>query len=272
MTGHRLLRGAVHPGGTVVRALPDPAELAAIGTDIAEIAALALEHSVVRDRFAGTAVLTTEQAAGLGTLGYVARASGLTADARHDHPMPAVAFPRTACTRTDGDVLARFLARAEEAAAAVTFTAEAVRRLDGQLGTAPAGHLPVPGGQRSGTGITEGWRGTIVHRVEMAADGTLTRVKIADPSFFNWPALPVALAGHDRAGLPAGQQVLQPLLPGQRPVNGYRSLQGPVLTRLLGPGGQHTAGICDGALHAVPGPPLASAVQTGPALMTRIAP
>ena len=43
-------------------------------------------------------------------------------------------------------------------------------------------------------GIAEGWRGTIVHRVELAADGTLTRVKITDPSFFNWPALPVALA------------------------------------------------------------------------------
>ena len=47
----------------------------------------------------------------------------------------------------------------------------------------------------SGIGIVEGWRGTIVHRVELAADWTLTRVKIADPSFFNWPALPVALTG-----------------------------------------------------------------------------
>jgi Ni,Fe-hydrogenase III large subunit len=43
-------------------------------------------------------------------------------------------------------------------------------------------------------GIVEGWRGTLVHRVELAADGTLTRVKIVDPSFLNWPALPVALA------------------------------------------------------------------------------
>jgi len=32
----------------------------------------------------------------------------------------------------------------------------------------------------------EGWRGTLVHRVELAADGTLTRVKIVDPSFLNW--------------------------------------------------------------------------------------
>jgi Ni,Fe-hydrogenase III large subunit len=51
-----------------------------------------------------------------------------------------------------------------------------------------------PAGITSGVGITEGWRGTITHRVELATDGTLTRVKIVDPSFFNWPALPLALA------------------------------------------------------------------------------
>ncbi len=46
----------------------------------------------------------------------------------------------------------------------------------------------------SGVGLVEGWRGTIAHRVEIAPGGRLTRVKIVDPSFFNWPALPVALA------------------------------------------------------------------------------
>jgi Ni,Fe-hydrogenase III large subunit/Ni,Fe-hydrogenase III component G len=194
VTGHRLLRGAIYPGGALVRSLPGSGELAAIGTDISEVAALALEHSVVRDRFAGTAVLSAQQAAGLGTLGYVARASGLSTDARQDHPIPAVTFPRTVYTRTDGDVLSRFLARVEEIGPAVTFITSALARLDGQLGTAAAGRLPAPGARRSGTGITEGWRGTIVHRVEVTADGTLTRVKIADPSFFNWPALPVALA------------------------------------------------------------------------------
>ena len=34
----------------------------------------------------------------------------------------------------------------------------------------------------------------MVHRVEVARDGTLTRVKIVDPSFMNWPALPLALS------------------------------------------------------------------------------
>jgi Ni,Fe-hydrogenase III large subunit/Ni,Fe-hydrogenase III component G len=194
VTGHRLLRGAIRPGGAVLRALPDPGELAAIEADIAEVASLALGHSVVRDRFAGTAVLTTEQAAGLGALGYVARASGLATDARHDHPMPAVTFPPVTFTNADGDVLARFLARAEEIPPAIRFITDAVQQIDGQLGTAPD-CLPACSGARSGTGIAEGWRGTIVHRAELAPDGTVTRVKIADPSFFNWPALPVALAG-----------------------------------------------------------------------------
>jgi Ni,Fe-hydrogenase III large subunit/Ni,Fe-hydrogenase III component G len=195
ITGHRLLRGAIYPGGTIIRATPDPAELAAIAAGITEIAALALDHSVVRDRFAGTAILTTGQAAGLGTLGYVARASGLATDARFDHPIPGIRFRPLTYTQTTGDVLARFQARAEETGPAVAFITSAVSRLNGYLGTAPAPPIREPGGTRSGIGITEGWRGTIVHRAELAPDGTLTRVKIADPSFFNWPALPVALAG-----------------------------------------------------------------------------
>ena len=46
---------------------------------------------------------------------------------------------------------------------------------------------------RSGLGVVEAWRGTLVHRVELAPDGTLSRVRPVDPSFFNWPALPIAL-------------------------------------------------------------------------------
>jgi Ni,Fe-hydrogenase III large subunit/Ni,Fe-hydrogenase III component G len=194
VTGHRLLRGAIYPGGVTIRRLPAPGELGAVGADIAEIVTLALAHSVVRDRFTGTAVLTAQQAADLGTLGYVARASGLTTDARHDHPLPGADIPHTAHTRTTGDVLARFLVRAEEITASIRFITGEIRHLGSYRGTGPAGSPPVPCGQRSGVGIAEGWRGTIVHRVELAADGTLTRAKIADPSFFNWPALPVALA------------------------------------------------------------------------------
>jgi Ni,Fe-hydrogenase III large subunit/Ni,Fe-hydrogenase III component G len=190
VTGHRLLRGAVRPGGTSVRALPDPDVLAEVAADAAELVALAMDHAVVYDRFAGTAVLTAEQATALGVLGYVARASGLTVDARHDHPEVAPG-PRTAHTRTDGDVLSRFLVRADELAASVDTVAGLVAGLGD--GTGPAGEPGGEHGPASGVGIVEGWRGTIVHRVELAADGTLGRVKVVDPSFLNWPALPVAM-------------------------------------------------------------------------------
>ena len=200
VTGHRLLRGAVHPGGADLHQLPDPTELHAIAADIGEVVALALDHGVVRDRFTGTAVLTAEQACDLGTLGYVARASGLTLDARHDHPTLAAPHPRTVHTRTEGDVLARFLARAEEITASVAMITAWVEQLDGRHRdtTPPSGTTTTTGegggAAGSGVGIVEGWRGTIVHRVELGPDGLLSRVKIVDPSFFNWPALPVALA------------------------------------------------------------------------------
>jgi Ni,Fe-hydrogenase III large subunit len=179
--------------------LPDPAVLTALAEDVAEIVDLALGHSVVRDRFTGTAVLTTAQALDIGALGYVARASGVPLDARHDHPTSTAQFPRTTHTHTGGDVLARFCVRAEEIAYSVAVLTALIAHLDGNPGTAPASTSGRSGaGTRpavsSGVGIVEGWRGTIVHRVELGPDGRLTRVKIVDPSFLNWPALPVALA------------------------------------------------------------------------------
>ncbi|MFD9894078.1 NADH-quinone oxidoreductase subunit C [Amycolatopsis sp. NPDC059027] len=191
VTGHRLLRGAIHPGGARVRRLPDPDELAVIGVDVAEIAGLALGNAVVADRFTGTAVLTRAQAEDLGTLGYVARASGVRQDARADHPASGSGFTPAVHSRTDGDVLARFMVRAEEIQAAIALITRLVAGT-GELGrTVALRRFPAA---RSGVGIAEGWRGTIVHRVEVDSGGALSRVKVVDPSFFNWPALPVALA------------------------------------------------------------------------------
>src|SRR5690606_6370050 len=77
VTGHRLLRDGVVIGGSTLRRVPDIAQLDAIGADIGEVVDLALGNSLVNERFTGTAILSPEQARDLGTLGYVARASGL---------------------------------------------------------------------------------------------------------------------------------------------------------------------------------------------------
>ncbi|MEU8869062.1 NADH-quinone oxidoreductase subunit C [Streptomyces umbrinus] len=191
VTGHRLLRGGVVPGGSVLRTLPSRTHLDAIGDDIREIVRLALGHSTVHDRFTGTAILRSEAARDIGCLGYVARASGLPQDARIAHPVTLHGQPATVPVYTSGDVLARFLVRAEEIDTSLTL----IRELSDCVATgAVLGPSPTAGaGPRSGVGLVEGWRGTIATRVELAADGTLKRVKPVDPSFFNWPALPVAL-------------------------------------------------------------------------------
>ncbi len=59
VTGHRLLRGGVHLGGATLHTVPDPAHLRALAADIAEIVDLALGHTVVADRFTGTAIPAT---------------------------------------------------------------------------------------------------------------------------------------------------------------------------------------------------------------------
>ncbi len=191
VTGHRLLRGAIRPGHTAVRRLPAAAELVEIRQRFDDIVALATSNTVVMDRFRGTAVLSGADAAGIGTLGVVARASGLTLDARIAHPFAGLGSGFRPAGQPGGDVLARFTVRVEEARASLTLIAE----LAGQVGalSATAPHVPHRAG--AGLGITEGWRGSTVHRVEVSPSGELTRCKIVDPSFLNWPALSVALAG-----------------------------------------------------------------------------
>jgi Ni,Fe-hydrogenase III large subunit/Ni,Fe-hydrogenase III component G len=190
-TGHRLLRGGVHVGGARLDYVPTSNDLDPIADAIRGVVALALRHSVVRDRFTGTAVLPERHARALGTLGYVARASGLDYDARRAHPFTDLGDALTVPTRSSGDVMARFLVRADE----IDTSLKLITRLGhdltaGRIDATPPADGCIP---RSGVGIVEGWRGAITHRVELTDDYTLARVKVVDPSFFNWPALPVAL-------------------------------------------------------------------------------
>jgi Ni,Fe-hydrogenase III large subunit len=197
VTGHRLLRGAMTPGEVHLRSLPRTDELAEIGERFHDLVELARGQSTVIDRFTGTAVLNAEDAAALGVLGVVARASGSTLDARVAHPMNG-SSPGFAPVRAEtGDVLARFDVRVEEVEASLDMVAGYCTR----SGPVVSSHRALgrrahqtSSGNSTGVGIIEGWRGSIVHRVEVDNAGRLARVKVVDPSFFNWPALSLALA------------------------------------------------------------------------------
>jgi Ni,Fe-hydrogenase III large subunit len=190
VTGHRLLRGAIRPGAVTLQTLPEVGVLRGIAADVAEVAELTLRNTAVYDRFSGTAVLSREDAHALGCLGYVARASGLRGDARIDHP--TTPLPIVTAGSDEGDVLARYTVRRDEYAASTELACHLIETHSGPIEynqSKPTAHPA-----RSGIGIVEGWRGAIVHRVETDAAQRITRAKIVDPSWFNWPALPVAMA------------------------------------------------------------------------------
>jgi Ni,Fe-hydrogenase III large subunit/Ni,Fe-hydrogenase III component G len=193
-TGHRLLRGGVILGGARIRSLPTPGQLTELGERFEQLVGLATSSALVMDRFAGAAVLDRAHAVELGVVGPSGRASGLDYDARVAHPSTTPVEGFSPAVQTGGDVLARFRVWADEVRASLNLLAhyvEAVGTLDDVATAADrsAGELA-----RSGVGIAEGWRGVIVHRVEVDGAGRLSRVKVVDPSFFNWPALPVSLA------------------------------------------------------------------------------
>ena len=48
----------------------------------------------------------------------------------------------------------------------------------------------------SALGWVEAWRGPCIHWVATNAHGAITRVKVTDPSFLNWPALVHVMPGN----------------------------------------------------------------------------
>jgi Ni,Fe-hydrogenase III large subunit/Ni,Fe-hydrogenase III component G len=194
LTGNRLLRGGIVPGG-VGQPLPEgldlPAELDSILADFNEIVDISLGNTMLMDRLEGAGRLTTKTATDHGVLGYVARASGIDVDARRDHPFAAYHWLKFNVPVFEaGDVYARTLARVEEAREAVNLIKQALEQKPLGALAAPLGRLPA---FEPAFGIVEGWRGAIVHWVMVDDQGQLYRVKVKDPSFVNWPALSFAL-------------------------------------------------------------------------------
>jgi Ni,Fe-hydrogenase III large subunit len=192
VTGHRLLRGGVVPGGAHVQRLPTHDELYRLGDRFEDLVELASSNAFVMERFTGTAALDVSHAHDLGLVGPAARASGVNFDARTAHPFVEFAEEFVPATHGDGDVLARYQIRIDEVRASLKLLIDLIGR-SGPLHAHATRGDPSERLSGSGVGIAEGWRGAVVHRVELAG-GLLARVKVVDPSFLNWPAIPISLA------------------------------------------------------------------------------
>jgi Ni,Fe-hydrogenase III large subunit/Ni,Fe-hydrogenase III component G len=196
LAGHRLLRGAVVPGGVAGPIVEAPLVEAArrvygLVTEFLDITRLCLDNTLVLERLQGTGRLTERTAREMQVVGLVARASGIDADLRRDAPFAAYGdLDVRVAVHSAGDVWARTMVRVDEAGEAARLIAAAAERLpEGPAHTALG---PLAAGSHA-IGLVEAWRGPIWHWVAAEGPASVARVKVVDPSFRNWPALEYAV-------------------------------------------------------------------------------
>jgi Ni,Fe-hydrogenase III large subunit len=198
--GTRLLRNTIAVGG-VRRDLPPEArevlrtELRAFEQAFDGLVELLVDAGTFTDRVDSTGVLTHQAAHDLGIVGVAARASGVDADLRRDHPYGGYAGLQFKVPVEDGgDVRARLMVRALETVQSLRILQQVLDRLpDGPYAAPVPRHLPP---NASALGWVEAWRGPCTHWIATDAQGGIARVKVTDPSFLNWPGLVHAVPGN----------------------------------------------------------------------------
>lgn len=206
LSGHRLLRGSVVPGGIRLARVPTPAHIDSLESAATEVTQSIATSPTLRETYQGHWTLTNRHAALTGVLGFVARASGIDTDARREHPFHPAAARVPCVTSHRGDALARLRVRAGEIEASFRLLRELLPSPG--LAGIPSSHGPTllrgadaGRGHRRGLGLVEGPRGTIVHRVVVRAGERVVSLRMVDPSFLNRSVFTLSQRGpHDERG------------------------------------------------------------------------
>ncbi|HYP68088.1 MAG TPA: NADH-quinone oxidoreductase subunit C [Thiobacillaceae bacterium] len=190
--GHRFMMDGIVPGGVAVDLAPpfisamrDEAD--ALRQQVGKLMAILYDSPSLTNRLLGTGILSPEQAAALGCMGCVGRASSLDFDVRRNAPYaPYDQVEVKGVLHHTGDVNARVRVRHEEI---ITSLDLITALLDG-LPTGPIrGEWQDPTEASEGLGMVEGWRGEIISYVRFGGDGRIARFFARDPSWTTWPAL-----------------------------------------------------------------------------------
>jgi Ni,Fe-hydrogenase III large subunit len=149
------------------------------------------EHEGVRDRLVGAGIVSNALARRLGLAGLAGRASGQARDLRVDRPWPPYdELPVRLCTRSEGDVAARFWLRFDELFESCRLVGQILAQMPDGTHRCPLPAAPSPA---FGLGLIEGWRGPALVALLAGPDGTIRRCHAHDPSWENWPVLEHAI-------------------------------------------------------------------------------
>jgi len=144
--------------------------------------------------------MTHDVAEKLGTIGPVARASGVDRDLRLDAPYLAYKeFPTKLITRKEGDLHARFMVRIDE----MLDSMRVIRKLLKKL---PEGELQARAPRRVAPGETvsrvEAPRGELIYFIKSNGTDMPERVKVRTPTLTNWASVVTTVVGHKLADVP----------------------------------------------------------------------
>jgi formate hydrogenlyase subunit 5 len=187
LTGSRFGRGVVCPGGVRIEGrlgLDELARrLAGLERDLARDRQLLLGTTSFTDRLIGSGRLDRPTVEAFAGVGPVARASGLSSDARFERPYAG--YDRLGfevVTREEGDAMARLEVRFGEIAQSVHL----VRQVRDRLARAPEGlRASLPAESGAALGWAEAAQGELVYWVEVDRD-RVAEARIASPSLRNW--------------------------------------------------------------------------------------
>jgi formate hydrogenlyase subunit 5 len=196
LTGSRFSRGVVVPGGirfepaTGLEAFRD--SLDRLERDLDRDQKLLLRTTSFTDRLIGTGRLDRETVESFGGVGPVARACGLSVDARFERPYDAYRWLGfDVPTRVQGDAMARLEVRLREIRESLHLIRQAIDSLGRRQGPIRA---ELPGGGGTGFGWSEAPQGELVYWVEIE-DSRLGNVHVLSPSFRNWPLFSESFRG-----------------------------------------------------------------------------
>ena len=198
LCGSRFGRGVVVPGGIATTQLLDPAELrdwlGRFEHDLVRDRRLLLRTSSFTDRLIGSGRLDRTTVETLGGVGPVARAVGISTDARFERPYGA--YERLGfdvVTAENGDAMARLDVRFGEIRESLHLIRQALDRLQ-RIGETTRLRMDLPAGEGGGFGWVEAPQGELVYWVELA-DGRIRRVHVSSPSLHNWPLFVASFRG-----------------------------------------------------------------------------
>ncbi|MDP4261999.1 MAG: NADH-quinone oxidoreductase subunit C [Bacteroidota bacterium] len=204
--GNRLAKGLMRPGKTN---FPFTHELAEELTrlfdeyerDFEEISEELFSLPSALARFEKTGVITTEQAAIIGTVGMSARMSAINRDIRSSHPHDLYPeLQHQPLIKNHGDVHSRGRMRKKEINQSIEYIRELIQSLSknvhrpGQLAGLSRGSFAIS--------LVEGWRGEICHCAITGDTGELIHYKVKDPSFHNWLAVALSVRNNEISDFP----------------------------------------------------------------------